>query len=86
MTPTPQKQKVILSKQNVAGKEIAGAQLTLTTNEQEVDSWISEEGKDHEFLATPNQEYTLQEVQAPKGYKLAESITFRVNEEGKVET
>ena len=86
VTPTPQKQKVILSKQNVAGKEIAGSQLTLTTNGQEVDSWISEEGKDHEFLATPNQEYTLQEVQAPKGYKLAESITFRVNEEGKVET
>ncbi|WP_040388578.1 MSCRAMM family protein, partial [Catellicoccus marimammalium] len=85
VVPTPQKQKVILSKQDVAGKEIAGAELTLTTNEQEVDSWISEEGKDHEFLATPNQEYTLQEVQAPKGYKLAESITFRVNEEGKVE-
>lgn len=81
----PAKHKVVLSKQNVAGEEIAGAELTLTTGGKQVDSWTSEAGKNHEFFVDVNQEYTLTETRAPEGYEIAESITFRVTEAGKVE-
>ena len=81
----PAKHKVVLSKQNIKREEIAGAKLTLTTDGKQVDSWTSEAGKNHEFFAEVNKEYTLTETQAPEGYEIAESITFRVTKDGKVE-
>ncbi len=65
------------------GKELAGAQLTLTDADgKTVDSWISD-GSKH-TVKIPAGEYTLTEDQAPLGYFKAESITFTVDTEGTV--
>ena len=76
---------VIISKVDAANnKELAGAVLKVTDKEgNEVDKWTSEEGKNHTVTVKPGT-YTFTEVSAPKGYELAESITFNVDLNGKV--
>ena len=77
--------KVVISKQNEFGEAIGDAYLTLSTEGKVIDSWISQEKESHEYFIEKNKEYTLTETQAPEGYEVAESITFRVTEAGKVE-
>ena len=76
---------VVISKVDAANnKELAGAVLKVTDKEgNEVDKWTSEEGKNHTVTVKPGT-YTLTEVSAPKGYELAESITFNVDLNDKV--
>lgn len=67
-----------------SNKEIAGAKLKITdTDGQEVESWISVKDESHEVSLKAGT-YVLSEVAAPKGYKTAESITFHVDDQGKV--
>ena len=76
---------VIISKVDAANnKELVGAVLKVTDKEgNEVDTWTSEDGKNHTVTVKPGT-YTFTEVSAPKGYELAESITFNVDLNGKV--
>ncbi|MDO4466148.1 MAG: SpaA isopeptide-forming pilin-related protein [Bacillota bacterium] len=77
-------QRVTISKQDISGKEIEGAQLKVTDKSGNVvDTWTSEEGQSHEISVQPG-EYTLEETTAPNGYEVSESITFVVDETGKV--
>ncbi len=65
------------------GKELEGAQLTVKDSEGNVvETWTSE-GKSH-VVKVPAGEYTLTEDQAPLGYEKAETITFTVDEKGKI--
>lgn len=75
---------VVISKQDIAGEEIAGAELELKTAAGDlVTSWTSEAGVSKVISLQPGT-YTLTETTAPDGYEKAESITFTVDENGKV--
>lgn len=82
-TPTPptpdEDHSFVISKRDITnGKELAGAELTLTDEAgEEIDSWVSTKTP-HEIKNLPDGEYTLTEVTAPNGYEVAESITFTV--------
>lgn len=82
-TPTPptpdEDHSFVISKRDITnGKELAGAELTLTDEAgEEIDSWVSTKTP-HEIKNLADGEYTLAEVTAPDGYKVAESITFTV--------
>lgn len=75
--------KVEISKQSITGSaELPGATLTLTDKEtgEVIDTWVS--GTEPHILTNvcvAGREYVLTEVIAPEGYRLASSITFRVN-------
>lgn len=75
--PTEEKHEFSISKRDVTnGKELAGAELTLTDeNDTVIETWISG-NKPHEIKNLKDGEYTLTEVTAPNGYEVAESITF----------
>ena len=80
-TPTPptpdEDHSFVISKRDITnGKELAGAELTLTNEAgEEIDSWVSTKNP-HEIKNLTDGEYTLTEVTAPNGYEVAESITF----------
>jgi uncharacterized surface anchored protein len=78
--------KVTISKQAVGGgAELEGATLLVRNASGEViEEWVSG-GAAHEFTMLPVGEYTLTEISAPKGYKVAETIRFRIIENGTVE-
>ncbi len=83
--------EVVISKTDIAGKELKGAKLTLTgekslenvksTSEIKIVknsiSWTSTE-KPTVLTGLPDGTYTLTEDQAPLGYEIAETITFTV--------
>ena len=74
---------VEISKTDVGGKELAGAQLSVVdTNGITIDSWTSS-AKIHKVTVKPGT-YTLYEDLSPVGYKIAKDITFDVDIEGKV--
>ncbi len=82
---------VSISKQDIAGKELSGAKLTVT-GEKSLEGVISDTEitiKDNSVSWTsgsaptvlkglPDGTYTLTEVTAPKGYDVAESVTFTI--------
>lgn len=82
-------QGITISKQDVGGKEIPGAVLTITSLE-DTDftpvSWTSTTTPYNldRNLFKPNVDYILTETAAPDGYAYAESITFRIDENGTV--
>lgn len=87
MDVPPAETDVSVSKQDIAGKEIAGARLTVKdTSNRVVASWISVEGKTHVIKNLPEGDYVLTESLAPVGYEKAESIDFTVDAKGKVYT
>ena len=43
--PTVTTKKVVFSKQDIAGKEIAGAQIQIKQGEEVVEKWTSKEGQ-----------------------------------------
>ena len=70
----------------MGGNEIAGASLQVADLDGNViDAWISEAGISHAIetveVGVP---YCLTELQAPVDYALAESIYFRLEEDGTV--
>ena len=72
---------VEISKKEITGKEeLPGATLTLKNESGEVvETWVSTE-EPHRIKGLPAGTYTLMEEQAPKGYALAEEITFTLSD------
>ena len=79
--------KVQISKVDIAtGKELPGAELTITDKDgKEIDRWVSYD-KPHYIEKLPAGEYTLTEITAPDGYDIAERIHFTVLPTGEVQT
>ncbi|HJD15725.1 MAG TPA: thioester-forming surface-anchored protein [Candidatus Enterococcus stercoripullorum] len=84
VTNQAEKKKVTFSKQDIAGKEIAGAQIQIKQGEEVVEKWTSEEGQSHQINLAPGS-YTFHEETAPKGYVAVTDFAFTVKEDGTVE-
>lgn len=75
-----------ITKTDITGtKEVAGAKLKVTDKAgKTVDEWTSD-SKAHIIKGLlSGEKYTLTEVAAPKGYKVAAPITFTMNADGSV--
>ncbi|MBQ8147764.1 MAG: hypothetical protein IJ040_03130 [Lachnospiraceae bacterium] len=79
--------KFSISKQDIAGAEVPGATITITTTEDDnfqtiefVSGTVPKYFEDGTF--TPGITYTLTETNAPDGYAYAESITFKFDADG----
>ena len=72
------------------GKEVEGAHLVVIDKEtgENVDEWVSEKGKTHDFgpKLEAGKSYILRETVAPAGYKYATDIEFTVKNNGTIET
>ncbi|MFG5432815.1 SpaA isopeptide-forming pilin-related protein [Enterococcus faecalis] len=79
----PKEKEVQVSKVNLGGEEIAGANIEIKQGTQVVANWVSEVGKTHELRLLPG-DYVFHEVAAPKGYVAVTDITFTVNTDGTV--
>lgn len=78
--------KVLISKQDFASKkELPGATLILKDSDGNiVDKWTST-NEAHMIHKLKPGKYTLIEESAPKGYEIAEDITFEVKETGEIQ-
>ncbi|MSE05473.1 hypothetical protein GKC34_06490, partial [Lactobacillus salivarius] len=75
---------VTFSKQDIAGKEIAGAKIQISDKDGKVvDSWTSEADKSHTTSLKPGT-YTFHEISAPEGYEVVTDFTFTVEANGEV--
>lgn len=75
---------VEISKQDVYGNELAGAEMQLENSDGEVvDKWTSD-GTNHVVTELPARGYTLKEIAAPDGYVIATDIRFTVDVYGKI--
>ncbi|MBQ9058867.1 MAG: VaFE repeat-containing surface-anchored protein, partial [Atopobiaceae bacterium] len=83
--PKPEKPTVEISKTDAATtEELPGAQLIIKDEVGKVvESWTSTD-EPHKVQLEPGT-YTLTEITAPDGYEVAETITFKVDEDGLVE-
>ena len=84
----PKSFDVVISKTDVAGKEIAGAQIEVWSTGADgkmLKSWTSAEGKS-ETIQLVAGEYVFKETVAPEGFKVVSDITFTVGADGKVTT
>ena len=81
--PVEETHKVVISKQDITGKEIAGAELVVTRSGKEVDRWVSVKDKSHEIELIAG-DYILTETIAPEGFKIARSIHFTLDSEGHI--
>ena len=80
---------VIISKKSLTGIEsIGGAKLRVLDPQgnEVVKTWTTEKGKDKAVTGVfkPNVTYTLEEVEAPDGYRKAANIMFSLNETGEI--
>lgn len=79
--------KVSVSKQDITTqKELEGAHLQVTDKDGNiVDEWVS--GKEPHMIQNLfcGHTYTLTETIAPKNYKVAQSINFKVEESGEIQ-
>ena len=74
--------EIDFSKEDIYGKELAGATLVLRdTNGNVVDSWVSD-GTNHRVSELPVGDYVLHEEISPDGYVLATDIKFSVDKFG----
>ena len=75
---------VEVSKVDVYGEELEGAEMQLIDSENNVvDEWTSD-GTDHVVTELPAGDYTLKEIAAPDGYVIATDIRFTVDVYGNV--
>ena len=75
---------VEISKRDVYGNELVGAEMVLENADGEkVDKWTSD-GTNHVVTELPAGEYTLKEIAAPDGYVIANDIRFTVDVYGNV--
>ena len=75
---------VEISKRDVYGNELVGAEMVLENADGEtVDKWTSN-GTNHVVTELPAGEYTLKEIAAPDGYVIATDIKFTVDVYGNV--
>ena len=73
-----------ISKQDVYGEELSGAEMELINSDEEtVEKWTSD-GKNHVATELPAGDYTLKEITAPDGYVIATDIGFTVDVYGNV--
>ena len=73
---------VEISKQDIYGEELAGAEMQLVDENGEViDEWVSD-GTNHVVTELPVGKYTLKETAAPDGYVIATDISFEVFVDG----
>ena len=79
--------KVKISKVDITtNEELPGAELVITDKDgTEIDRWIST-NEPHYVEKMPAGDYTLKEITAPNGYKVAESIDFTVLPTGEIQT
>ena len=79
--------KVKISKVDITtNEELPGAELDIKDKDgTEIDRWISTNGP-HYVEKMPAGDYTLTEITAPNGYKVAESIDFTVLPTGEIQT
>ena len=76
---------VEISKQDIYGEELAGAEMQLVDENGEiVDEWISD-GTNHVVTELPVGKYMLKEIAALDGYIIAADINFEVFGNGSVE-
>ena len=77
--------KVEISKQDIAGKELPGAKLTILDSEGNVvESWTST-SEPHYIEMLPIGTYTLREETAPDGYVVANDVEFEVLDTAEVQ-
>ena len=77
--------KAEISKQDIAGKELPGAKLTILDKDGKVvESWTSTK-KAHYIEMLPIGKYTLREEIAPDGYLVANDVEFEVKDTGEVQ-
>jgi len=77
--------KVLISKQDIAGKELPGAKLTILDEDgRVVESWTSTE-EAHYIEMLPIGKYTLREETAPEGYLVAKDVEFEVKDTAEVQ-
>ncbi len=75
---------VEISKQDVYGNELIGAEMELINNDGEtVEKWTSDD-TNHMITELPAGNYTLKEIAAPDGYVIATDIEFEVFADGSV--
>lgn len=75
---------VEISKRDVHGNELIGAEMELVNSDGEiVDKWTSD-GKNHVISGLSAGEYVLKEIAAPDGYVIATDIKFEVFADGSV--
>ena len=75
---------VELSKIDVYGEELIGAEMQLeNANGEIVDEWTSD-GTNHVVTELPAGDYTLKEIAAPDGYVIATDIEFEVFADGTI--
>ena len=73
-----------VSKEDIYGEELAGAQMLVVDADDNVfDEWTSD-GTNHIITEIPAGSYTLHEVAAPDGYLIATDIAFSMDEYGVV--
>lgn len=79
--------KVQISKKDLTtNEELPGAELVIKDKDgKEIDRWIST-NEPHYVEKMPAGDYTLTEITAPHGYKVAESISFTVLPTGEIQT
>ena len=79
--------KVKISKVDITtNEELPGAELVIKDKDgTEIDRWISTD-EPHYVEKMPAGDYTLTEITAPNGYKVAESIDFTVLPTGEMQT
>lgn len=78
--------KVKVRKTDVeTGKEVPGATLQIwNLNGEKIEEWISSK-EPYLIEELPTGEYILREVNAPKGYRIAEDVNFTVEETGEIQ-
>ena len=77
--------KLEISKQDISGKELPGAKLSILDKEgKTVESWTSTD-KPYYMEMLPIGVYTLHEEAAPEGYVVANDVTFEVKDTGEVQ-
>ena len=75
---------VEISKRDVYGNELVGAEMVLENADGEtVDKWTSN-GTNHVVTELPAGEYTLKEIAAPDGYVIVTDIKFTVDVYGNI--
>ncbi len=84
----PKSFDVVISKTDVAGKEIAGAQIEIWSagdDGTKLESWTSVEGESKTIQLAAG-EYVFKETVAPEGFKVVSEIKFSVGADGTVTT
>lgn len=80
--------RVQITKTDITGEEeLDGAELSIIDSDGNVvETWTSVAGEPHLIERLPAGEYTLREVTSPYGYRIANDVTFTVEETAEIQT